>query len=126
MAKHMFILEAHSWSFLSIFETKSNLSDAYKKVYVVFVIRLFRGRKNSHWEKKTSSLRQFYMLSFSHKQISFPNEENFYSKWAKIYSHWTLLESQRISVNLKFLLLWQVNFYPKQVNSCLFWAFFLS
>ena len=48
----MFILEAHSWSFLSIFETKSNLSDAYKRVYVVFVIRLFRGRKNSHWENR--------------------------------------------------------------------------
>ena len=27
----MFILEAHSWSFLSIFEIESNLSDVYKK-----------------------------------------------------------------------------------------------
>ena len=29
MAKHMFILETHSWS----------LSDAYKKLYVMFVIK---------------------------------------------------------------------------------------
>ena len=48
MGKHMFILEAHSRSFLSIFETGSNLSDAYKNVYVVFIITLFRGRKKSH------------------------------------------------------------------------------
>ena len=27
----MFILKAHSWSFLSIFETELNLSDACKK-----------------------------------------------------------------------------------------------
>ena len=31
MAKHKFIVKAHSWSFLSIFEAEPNLSDAYKK-----------------------------------------------------------------------------------------------
>ena len=31
MAKHEFIFEAHSWSFLSKFETEPNLSEAYKK-----------------------------------------------------------------------------------------------
>ena len=36
----MFILEVHSWSFVNIFEAETNLSDAYKKVYVAFIIRL--------------------------------------------------------------------------------------
>ena len=60
------------------------------------------------------------MLSFSHKQIPFPNQKRFYSKWAKIYSYWI---PQRISVSLRYLLLWQVNLYSKQVNSFLFWVF---
>ena len=34
----MFILEAHSWNSLSIFAAEPNLSDGYKKVYVVFVV----------------------------------------------------------------------------------------
>ena len=43
----MFVLEAHFWSFLSIFEVETNLSDAYKKVYVVFVIVLSIYKKFS-------------------------------------------------------------------------------
>ena len=35
MAIHKFIFEAHSWSFLSILEAETNLSDVYKKVYAV-------------------------------------------------------------------------------------------
>ena len=31
MAKHKFVFEAHSWSFLSISEAEPNSSDAYKK-----------------------------------------------------------------------------------------------
>ena len=31
MAKHKFIFEAYSWSFLRIFEAEPNFSDAYKK-----------------------------------------------------------------------------------------------
>ena len=54
MAKHMFILEAYSSNFLSIFEAESNPPDAYKKVYVVFVVRLFQCRKNSHRENRLS------------------------------------------------------------------------
>ena len=54
MAKHMFILEAHSSNFLCIFEAESNPPDAYKKVYVVFVVRLFQCRKNSHRENRLS------------------------------------------------------------------------
>ena len=71
--------------------------------------------------KQTFSVRQFYMLSSSHKRIPF--EKAFYSKWAKIYSYWILHDSQRISVSLMFFLLWQANFYSKQANSCLFWVF---
>ena len=37
MDKHMFILEVHSWSFLNIFKAETNLFDAYKKAYVVFI-----------------------------------------------------------------------------------------
>ena len=116
MAKHMFILLAHSW----------NLSDAYKKVYAVFVIKTVSMQKKFLLRKEILLVRLFYMLSFSHKQIPFPNQESFYSKWANIYLYRTLFDSQTISVSHRFLLLWQENFYSKQVNSCLFWAFFFS
>ena len=43
----MFILEVHSWSFLSISEAETNLYDAYKKVHVMFVIRLSIYKKFS-------------------------------------------------------------------------------
>ena len=33
--------------------------------------------------------------------------------------------THRESWSLRFLLLWQVNLYSNQVNSCQFWAFFL-
>ena len=91
MAKHVFILEAHTWSFLSIFEAEPNLSHAYKKLYVGFVIKLFQCRKNYHWENRLSRWGNF-MLSISHKQIPFPNQES-YSKWAKIYLCWILVDS---------------------------------
>ena len=120
----MFILEADSWSFLSIFETESNLSDAYKKVYAVFVIRLFRGRKKSYWENRLSLWDNFICCHFLINKFHYQIKKSFYSKRAKIYSYWTLFELQRISVSLRFLRLCQVNFYSKQVNSCLFWGFF--
>ena len=73
MAKNMFILEAHSWSFRSIFETELNLSDAYKRVCVVFVISLFRGRKTSHWENRLSWWENFicchFFINQFHSQI---------------------------------------------------------
>ena len=47
MAKHIFILEVHSSSLLSIFKAKTNLSDAYKKMHVVFVVRLSINKKFS-------------------------------------------------------------------------------
>ena len=76
----MFILEAHSSSFLSIFETESNISDAYKKVYVVFVVRLFQGRKNSHWENRLSQWDNFicchFLINEFHCQIKEGFTEN--------------------------------------------------
>ena len=79
----MFILKVHSWRFLGIFEIEKNLSDAYKEVYVVFVGRLPIFKKFS-LKKKTFSVRQFHMLTFSHKRTPFPNRESYYSKWAMI------------------------------------------
>ena len=107
----MSILEYHSWSFLGIFEVKSNLS----------VTRLFQCRKNSHWENRLTQRDNFICFHFLINEF----QERFYSKLAKIYSYWILFDSQRISVSLGFLLLWQVNFYSKQVGSCLFWVFSL-
>ena len=80
MSKHMFILEAHFWSFFSIFETESNLSDAYKKVCVVFVIRLFQCRKNSYWENRLSRWDNFicclFLINEFHSQIKKVYTEN--------------------------------------------------
>ena len=73
----MFILEVHSSSLLSIFKAKTNLSDAYKKVHVVFVVRLSINKKFS-LRKQTFSVRKFYELAFSHRRIPLPNEESFY------------------------------------------------
>ena len=126
MAVHMFILETHSGSFLSIFEAESNLFDAFKKVHAAFVIRMFQYRKSSNWGKRLSRWDNFICFHFLIKRFLFPNQESFYSKWTKIYSYWILFDSQKISVSLRLLLLWQVNFYSKQVNSCMFWIFLFS
>ena len=73
MAKHVFILDGHTWSFLSIFEAEPNLSDAYKKLYVGFVIKLFQCRKNSHLENRLSrwgsSICYHFLINKFHSQI---------------------------------------------------------
>lgn len=40
MGKQMFIPEAHSWNFLSIFEAETNLFDGYKTVFSVCYINV--------------------------------------------------------------------------------------
>ena len=100
IVKHMFILEPHSWSFLSTFETESNLSDAYKKAYVVFFIRLFRGRKNSHWENRLSRWDNFicfhFLVNEFHSQIKKVYTQN-EPKFTRIEHFLNHRESQWVS-----------------------------
>ena len=94
-------------------------------MYVVFAIRLFQCRKNFHWENRLRGWDNFICCHFLINEFYFQIKKSFYSKWAKIYSYWVLFDSQRISVSLRFLLLWQVKFYSKPVNSFLCCVFFL-
>ena len=101
-----------------------------KRIYLMLIkkvcsaIRLFQCRKNSHWENRLSRWDNFiychYLINEFHSQIRtfFTQNE---PKFTRIEY---FLTRKRISVSFRFLLLWQVNFYSKQVNSCLFWVFF--
>ena len=118
MAKYMFTIEAPSWSFLSMLEAKPKFIWCFeKKVYVEFVLSLFQWRKTFHRENRLSWWENF----ICHKRVLFLNQENFHSKWDKIYSYCIIFNSQIFW--LGFLLLWQVNFYLVKVNYCLFWVF---
>ena len=75
MAKHMLIFVAHSWS----------LSNAYKKVYVMFVIKTFDVEKTLIEKREFFGETILYVIFFSKTNSISKSRKLNYAKWSKIY-----------------------------------------
>ena len=84
----MFILEVHSWSFLSIFEAETNLYDAYKKSACNVCCKTFTLQKILIGE--IDFLGETNEFHYQMKKVFTQNEPNFTSN----EYFWTYRESQ--------------------------------